>query len=134
MCFKCGPENRHCAKLGYPSIEYMPIAQKYLRTGVKFYLNTGSIAPFCRRFLFLRFISNHIDILFTSKDNKRQMTKWFHFRIPLSIGDESSQSKGCWNLGARIYQGEPVWIKWRSDWSQFNSRVRNFTVQIKDIG
>ena len=61
LCFKCGPENKHCAKLGYPSIEYMPIAQKYLRTGVKFYLNTGSIAPFCRRFFFLRFIFSHID-------------------------------------------------------------------------
>ena len=50
LCFECGPSNKHCAKLGYPAIEYKPIVEKYSRTGVKMYLNTGSISPFCRKF------------------------------------------------------------------------------------
>merc|ERR1712038_323139 len=48
LCFECGSENKHCAKLGYPAIEYKKVAEKYSRTGVKLYLNTGSITPFCQ--------------------------------------------------------------------------------------
>ena len=50
LCFECGSENKHCAKLGYPAIEYKKVAEKYSRTGVKLYLNTGSITPFCRKY------------------------------------------------------------------------------------
>ena len=49
-CFECGPENENCAKMGYPSIGYKSIIEKYYkRQNVQFFLNTGSSSPFCRK-------------------------------------------------------------------------------------
>ena len=49
-CFSCGPGNEHCAIMGYRAEEYKPIVDKYARSNVRFYLNTGKGQedPFCR--------------------------------------------------------------------------------------
>ena len=41
MCFTCGSNNEHCAIMGYRSIEYKPIVDKFNRENVQFYLKTG---------------------------------------------------------------------------------------------
>ena len=49
MCFTCGPNSQHCALLGYRANEYQPVAVKYGRVNVKFYLDTSSnSSSFCR--------------------------------------------------------------------------------------
>eukprot|EP00095_Tigriopus_kingsejongensis_P002314 maker-scaffold347_size200506-snap-gene-0.21 protein:Tk02314 transcript:maker-scaffold347_size200506-snap-gene-0.21-mRNA-1 annotation:"pancreatic triacylglycerol lipase-like" len=54
-CFECGTQTQHCAPMGYRSIEYKRMIQKYNRRNVKFYLNTAKgPKAFCREFGKLR--------------------------------------------------------------------------------
>ena len=50
MCFVCGKNNQHCAMMGYRSIEYKRIVDKYDRKHVKFYLDTSKgPKSYCRK-------------------------------------------------------------------------------------